>query len=73
MARHVISLRCNDLYAIGVTADIGRPSGPKGSVENDPSATLPAGLRGGAAAAAFIGGAKYTQGCPTAVLGLISW
>jgi len=36
VARHVISLRCNDLYAIGVTADIGRPSGPKGSVENDP-------------------------------------
>jgi len=36
MARHVISLRCNVLSAIGVTADIGRPSVPKGSVENDP-------------------------------------
>ena len=39
LARHVISLRCNDLYAIGVTADIGRPRGRRDRSRTTPEQT----------------------------------
>ena len=38
--RHVIRGTAKIRDAIGVTADIGRPRGSKGSVENDPQPTL---------------------------------
>ena len=39
VARHVIRGTAKIRDAIGVTADIGRPKGSKGSVENDPELT----------------------------------